>query len=65
MTNLDLSTKRILVTGGAGFLGQQVISQLQAQGANPDLITVPRSADCDLRVLENCHKAVHNQDVIV
>jgi GDP-L-fucose synthase len=65
MTTLDLSTKRILVTGGAGFLGQQVIKQLQAQGANPDKITVPRSADCDLRVLENCHHAVKNQDVIV
>ncbi|WP_373544525.1 GDP-L-fucose synthase family protein [Chamaesiphon sp.] len=65
MTNLDLSTQRILVTGGAGFLGQQVISQLLAAGANRANITVPRSADCDLRVLENCHTAVKSQDVIV
>lgn len=65
MTNLDLSTKRILVTGGAGFLGQQVISQLLAAGANRANITIPRSADCDLRVLENCHTAVKSQDVIV
>ncbi len=65
MTNIDLSTKRILVTGGAGFLGQQVIAQLCAQGANPDNITVPRSIDCDLRVLENCHQAVKEQDTIV
>ncbi|WP_309735646.1 GDP-L-fucose synthase [Chamaesiphon sp. OTE_75_metabat_556] len=65
MTNLDLSTKRILVTGGAGFLGQQVISQLCSQGADPAKITVPRSADCDLRVLDNCHQAVQCQDIIV
>ena len=65
MTSLDLSNKRILVTGGAGFLGQQVIAQLCARGANLANITVPRSQDCDLRVLENCHKAVKGQDVIV
>jgi GDP-L-fucose synthase len=65
MTKLDLSTKRILVTGGAGFLGQQVIAKLCAEGANPANITVPRSIDCDLRVLENCHKAVEKQDLIV
>jgi GDP-L-fucose synthase len=65
MTNLDLANQRILVTGGAGFLGQQVISQLCGQGANPQKITVPRSADCDLRVLDNCHQAVQDQDIIV
>jgi GDP-L-fucose synthase len=65
MTSLDLSNKRILVTGGAGFLGQQVITQLCDRGANLANITVPRSQDCDLRVLENCHKAVKGQDVIV
>ena len=65
MTKLDLSTKKILVTGGAGFLGQQVIGQLVALGAKSANITIPRSADCDLRVLENCHAAVKNQDVIV
>jgi GDP-L-fucose synthase len=65
MANSDLSNQRILVTGGAGFLGRQVIAQLQALGANPAHITVPRSADCDLRKLENCHQAVQNQDLIV
>ncbi len=65
MTNIDLSNQRILVTGGAGFLGQQVIAQLCDRGAKIDNISVPRSADCDLRVLENCHKAVENQDLIV
>ncbi|WP_330203844.1 GDP-L-fucose synthase [Cyanobacterium sp. Dongsha4] len=62
---LDLSTKRILVTGGAGFLGKQVVAELLNAGANPDNITVPRSRDCDLTVWENCQKAVANQDIVI
>jgi GDP-L-fucose synthase len=46
--------QKILVTGGAGFLGKQVIAQLVATGANPDLITVPRSKEHDLRSLAVC-----------
>ncbi len=62
---LELANKRILVTGGAGFLGKQVVNQLLAAGANPDKITIPRSSDCDLRVLESCYQAVNNQDIVV
>ena len=62
---LDLSKKRILVTGGSGFLGKQVVSQLEIAGANPEKITVPRSQACDLRVLENCQKAVSEQDIVI
>lgn len=65
MTGLDLSNKRILVTGGTGFLGRQVVAQLLNAGANIDKISTPRSRDCDLRVMENCQKAVTNQDVII
>ncbi|TAH25372.1 MAG: NAD(P)-dependent oxidoreductase, partial [Oscillatoriales cyanobacterium] len=46
MTSLDLSNKRILVTGGAGFLGRQVIDQLVKAGADADKISVSRSIDC-------------------
>ena len=62
---LDLSNKRILVTGGAGFLGKQVVQQLLEAGANADKITIPRSRDWDLRILENCQKAVAQQDIII
>lgn len=61
----DLGSKRILVTGGAGFLGRQVIAQLCQAGADPEKITIPRSRDCDLRILENCRRAVDQQDAIV
>jgi GDP-L-fucose synthase len=43
---MDLSQSRVLVTGGAGFLGSQVVEELRAQGARH--IVVPRSRDTDL-----------------
>jgi len=43
---LDLSAKRILVTGGAGFLGSYIVERLTREGARE--ITVPRRKDYDL-----------------
>ena len=39
--------KRVIVTGGAGFLGRVVVSLLSSKGCRH--ITVPRSAQFDLR----------------
>jgi GDP-L-fucose synthase len=65
MTALELKNKRILVTGGAGFLGRQVINHLCKAGADHQKITVTRSRDCDLRLLENCQRAADQQDIII
>ncbi|MDY6898441.1 MAG: NAD-dependent epimerase/dehydratase family protein, partial [Cyanobacteriota bacterium] len=65
MSALDLKNKKILVTGGAGFLGRQVVDQLIKAGAEADKITVPRSKDYDLTVMENCKRAVDQQDVVI
>jgi GDP-L-fucose synthase len=44
----DLGTKRITVTGGAGFLGGAVCAALRRRGVPPDRLFVPRRRDLDL-----------------
>lgn len=48
MTKTDLSQHRILVTGGAGFLGRFVCDKLRARGVADDQLFIPRRADYDL-----------------
>jgi GDP-L-fucose synthase len=51
------SSKRIAVTGGAGFLGRSVVSKLRERGfADP---FVPRSADFDLRQDDGVREFLH------
>ncbi|MGQ0627094.1 MAG: NAD-dependent epimerase/dehydratase family protein [Phycisphaerales bacterium] len=46
---LDWSQARVLVTGGAGFLGRAVVRAVRARGATEELVFAPRSAAYDLR----------------
>jgi GDP-L-fucose synthase len=47
---LDLSSQRIVVTGGAGFLGRVVRRVLRERGVPEDRIVVPRRRDYDLTI---------------
>ena len=59
------SDKRILITGGAGFFGSQVIRQLLENGACRENILVPRSKLIDLRRWENCLRVVKGRDIVI
>jgi GDP-L-fucose synthase len=45
---MDLTTQRICITGGAGFLGRAVCRQLIEQGVPESNLFVPRSSEFDL-----------------
>ena len=57
--------QRVLVTGGAGFVGRAVVAALRARGVAAGDIVVPRSRDCDLRVAENCQRAAAGCELVV
>jgi len=62
-TRMNLQDKKILVTGGKGFLGQWVIKELIANGAKD--ITIPDSSNCDLRDENNCYRAMVDADLCI
>ncbi len=62
---MDLKDKKILVTGGAGFLGKHVVARLRAVGVPEANIFAPTSEELDLRVLENCERAVRGRDLVI
>ena len=57
------SDRRVVVTGGAGFLGRRVVAELEARGTCN--IVVPRSAEHDLRTRAACREVVRGADVVI
>lgn len=45
---MDFASQRVLLTGGAGFLGRVVRQKLIDRGVKPEHIFIPRRADFDL-----------------
>ena len=54
-----------MVTGGAGFLGRHIVEELVVRGVRREDISVPRSDTDDLRLIENCERAVKGVDAVI
>lgn len=59
---MDLNKKKILVTGGSGFLGSMIVKLLKEKGI--DDIIIPRSSSCDLRIDKNCARITKDVNIV-
>lgn len=61
----SLTNKRILLTGGAGFVGKKVLEQLIKKGATRKNIIIPRRKSHDLRSMPVCLGLTKKIDIII
>lgn len=54
--------KKVILTGGSGFLGKVIAGKLKKMGVNP---IIPRSMSDDLRKKEICERIVKGADIII
>lgn len=64
-SKIVLKDKKILVTGGSGFLGSYVVKKLKERGVKEKNIFMYDSKLYDLRQAENCRRVVEDKDIVL
>lgn len=63
---INLKEENILITGANGFLGSHIVENLiEKRNVPKENLYLPTAQELDLRVWENCKKAVEGQDVVI
>jgi len=63
--NDSWKNKKILVTGGTGFLGKYLIDKLIKLGVKKENIFVPLFEDYDLRKMEDCLEVIKGKKIVI
>lgn len=63
--NKFFKNKKILLTGGAGFVGQHVVKELIENGVLKKNIIIPRSKKYDFRDRDVALKLTKNIDIVI
>jgi len=62
---MKIQNKKIILTGGSGFLGKRVLNKLVSLGADPDRIFIPRSSEYNLCDKQACESVVKGADIVI
>lgn len=67
MNKINLIEKKIMITGGAGFLGSHVVDLLMEKGCKKENIFIPRSKDYNLINIVDVQKLFEdfNADIVI